>query len=201
MARGKPNEPRDASYFCGARNRAGKPCQQRAGWGTGHPRIGRCKLHGGASPIKHGLYSKVVHEQLRAKIGIAETATPIDQMIEALNLQTALAMEYIGRFGPDIKLTGKDLGLLSDLLEKISRIGERIYRVRQLEAMTMTEGLALIEEFGRLAEKYLDTDEAREAFAADVRALLYRIGGRESETQAIGLALPQGANRAADNTR
>lgn len=29
---------------------AGKLCGQRAGWGTDHPGIGRCKKHGGASP-------------------------------------------------------------------------------------------------------------------------------------------------------
>lgn len=34
---------------CGAKTRAGTPCQQRAGWGTNHVGSGRCKLHGGKS--------------------------------------------------------------------------------------------------------------------------------------------------------
>ena len=35
---------------CGAKTRAGAPCGRPAGWGTGHPGIGRCKLHGGSTP-------------------------------------------------------------------------------------------------------------------------------------------------------
>lgn len=35
--------------ICGAKTRAGTPCQQRAGWGTNHVGKGRCKLHGGKS--------------------------------------------------------------------------------------------------------------------------------------------------------
>lgn len=35
---------------CGARARTGKPCGRPAGWGTSHPGIGSCKLHGGSTP-------------------------------------------------------------------------------------------------------------------------------------------------------
>jgi hypothetical protein len=36
---------------CGAKLRKrDKTCQQVAGWGTGHPGVGRCRLHGGSSP-------------------------------------------------------------------------------------------------------------------------------------------------------
>ncbi len=49
---------------CGAETNkefnGGRPCQKRAGSGTAHPGIGRCKLHGGNNRIKHGLYSKVM---------------------------------------------------------------------------------------------------------------------------------------------
>jgi uncharacterized protein YjcR len=39
----------DDRNICGAKTRAGTPCQQKAGWGTNHVGEGRCKLHGGAS--------------------------------------------------------------------------------------------------------------------------------------------------------
>jgi hypothetical protein len=52
------------SPYCGARKRQpaypGETCRRPAGWGTWHPKIGRCKLHGGARRYKHGLYSRVV---------------------------------------------------------------------------------------------------------------------------------------------
>jgi hypothetical protein len=51
---------------CGARKRQpkhpGERCARPAGWGTEHLGFGRCKLHGGATPYKHGFYSKVVRE-------------------------------------------------------------------------------------------------------------------------------------------
>jgi hypothetical protein len=59
----KPHDP----FYCGAKNRQGDPCRQRAGWGTDHLGSGRCKLHGGRSSgppkgtqnaLKHGLYTK-----------------------------------------------------------------------------------------------------------------------------------------------
>jgi hypothetical protein len=34
-------------------------CRRRAGHQTGHAEMGRCRLHGGATPIKTGRYSKL----------------------------------------------------------------------------------------------------------------------------------------------
>ena len=56
-------EPHDTT-ICRPRKRqpryAGERCARPAGWGTEHLGFGRCKLHGGATPYKHGRYSKVV---------------------------------------------------------------------------------------------------------------------------------------------
>lgn len=58
-------EPHDSRY-CGARKRQpahpGERCRRPAGWGTEHPGWGRCKLHGGSTPYRHGRYSRVVRE-------------------------------------------------------------------------------------------------------------------------------------------
>jgi hypothetical protein len=43
-------DPKSGGGRCGARRKSGGTCQYRAGWGTGHPGVGRCKFHGGASP-------------------------------------------------------------------------------------------------------------------------------------------------------
>lgn len=44
------NQVHDKNYsICGAKTRKGTPCLRPAGWGTNHPGIGRCKLHGGSS--------------------------------------------------------------------------------------------------------------------------------------------------------
>jgi hypothetical protein len=54
--------------YCGARKRQpthpGETCRRPAGWGTWHPGVGRCKLHGGARRYKHGRFSKVARDHL-----------------------------------------------------------------------------------------------------------------------------------------
>ena len=50
---------------CGARARStGGRCRKPAGWGTDHNGVGRCRLHGGATPIRSGKYSKVTRYSL-----------------------------------------------------------------------------------------------------------------------------------------
>ena len=51
----EPGQPGNAQTFrvCGGKTRqetSAPLCQRPAGWGTSHPGMGRCKLHGGASP-------------------------------------------------------------------------------------------------------------------------------------------------------
>ena len=43
---------------CGAKTRDGTPCAHPAGWGTDHPGVGRCKLHGGSTSRPPGLESR-----------------------------------------------------------------------------------------------------------------------------------------------
>ena len=67
MTASRPLDPLDTP-LCGARKRQprypGETCARPSGWGTEHPGYGRCKLHGGATPYKHGRYSKVVRQFL-----------------------------------------------------------------------------------------------------------------------------------------
>lgn len=64
-------QPYDSRY-CEARKRQpaypGETCRRPSGWGTWHPGVGRCKLHGGARRYKHGRYSRVVREHLMPSV-------------------------------------------------------------------------------------------------------------------------------------
>jgi hypothetical protein len=56
----------DSLPRCGAKTRAGTPCKR-----PGRKSNGRCRLHGGATPIKHGRYSKASvakRRQVRATV-------------------------------------------------------------------------------------------------------------------------------------
>ncbi len=72
-------QPHDDYPRCGAKNRAGMPCQQKAGWGTDHVGYGRCKLHGGKNSgapkgnqnaFKHGMRSQFHVEQRKHIMGL-----------------------------------------------------------------------------------------------------------------------------------
>lgn len=85
--------------FGGVSRQTGKLCQQPAGFRTDHPGTGKCTFHGGSSPIKHGLYSKIqrprvleIQQQLEKDIkdGIHD---PFDLVPEA-TLVRALTRYY-----------------------------------------------------------------------------------------------------------
>lgn len=121
---------------CGARTRAGTPCQLPAGWGTDHPGSGRCKLHGGASPgppkgnrnaVKHGLYEQVIRERL----------TPEEQaLFDAVTTDVDLTQELrILRF--------KLLRLLEPVVRKVAVATPEGSEVVALEVDEVTKAYAI----------------------------------------------------------
>lgn len=87
---------------CGARvkSRPGGTCEQPAGWGTNHVGTGRCKLHGGATPIKTGRCSEIYKQLPRIGERIAEfleADDPLDLRRELATLR-ALLTDYIERY-------------------------------------------------------------------------------------------------------
>lgn len=95
-----PNLPKahDGGTTCGARKRQGPGvCKQVAGWGTDHVGAGRCKLHGGATPIKHGLRSTIERPDIRQLVEhYLADPDPLNLMPELAKLR-ALADNYINR--------------------------------------------------------------------------------------------------------
>ncbi len=66
MARPKDKTPN----YCGADKRSGEgTCTRGAGWGTDHPGLGHCKLHGGSTP--NGI-------MFAAQMEVAVMGAPID---------------------------------------------------------------------------------------------------------------------------
>lgn len=86
---------------CGAATRGerrGAPCQRPAGWGTDHPGQGRCKLHGGSNPIRHGRYSKIDRPRISDLIESFEgDPYPLDLLPEVVLLR-ALLVDFISRY-------------------------------------------------------------------------------------------------------
>ena len=84
---------------CGALKRQGPgSCTQAAGWGTDHAGQGRCKLHGGATPIASGRYSTITRQSIRELQEFhAKQPNPLGTD-EEIALVRALLTDYINRY-------------------------------------------------------------------------------------------------------
>lgn len=83
---------------CGAKTRGGGLCRKGSGWGTDHPGQGRCKLHGGATPIRHGRYSTIRRPEIRALIEKHEADPDPLNVLPELAAARALFQDFIERY-------------------------------------------------------------------------------------------------------
>lgn len=171
--------------ICGARTRRGSLCQQPAGWGTEHPREGRCKLHGGATPRgldspnwKHGLYSKYLPENINNKVQAFLEADPLE-LVSEMALLRALLAEYISRFDAS-KPTGRDIVLLADLAERVGKFSERINKMRNESALTGAEMAYLAARVADIVVRYIDDPDEQRAFVQDLIGVMGRNGALEA---------------------
>jgi nucleotide-binding universal stress UspA family protein len=94
----RPKPYRSADPKCGAKTKSGRPCQNTAGKKTDHVGEGRCWLHGGATPIKHGRYSVIQRQNIKERIAQFESdADPLNLLPEVLLLR-ALTADLIDRY-------------------------------------------------------------------------------------------------------
>lgn len=87
--------------LCGAKTRpsAKHPtCVKPAGWGTDHAGEGRCKFHGGATPVKSGRYSTVTRTELRTLIEHYEADPNPLNVLPELALARASLVDYVNRY-------------------------------------------------------------------------------------------------------
>lgn len=123
-----------ATTTCRAHARtSGKPCRQPAGHGTDHPGEGRCKLHGGASPIRHGRYSTVKRKAIAELIAKHEADPELLNVLSELALLRALLSDFLSRFDP---AKGADRESAAGLVDAISKVVARIEKARAANAVT-----------------------------------------------------------------
>ena len=79
-----PLEPADGK--CGAKTRQGRPCKRKAGAGTGHPGIGRCANHLGAT--KRHETTAAIHLAKRelSVMGQPLPIHPIDAILQCVSI-------------------------------------------------------------------------------------------------------------------
>jgi hypothetical protein len=158
----KPIKPK-----CGAKTRKGHPCTHGAGQKTDHVGQGKCWLHGGRSPVKHGLYSTIKNQKLLEHIKLIEEsgADPMD-MLPEVKLMRAMMWEYINRF-EGIEPMGEQLELASNLMDKAGRMIERIHKIKQTSAVTWEAVQMLLERMAFVLLKHIQDHDVVEAIKRD----------------------------------
>jgi hypothetical protein len=120
--------------ICGAKTRAGTPCKKPAGWGTNHKGIGKCKLHGGATPIKHGLYSKYTNHRLGDMIDKLSDDDELLNLRKTIALQQSLIIDILNKVEDEsLTLTPRLSKTLSDIGDKLGKNIERRQKVEEGE--------------------------------------------------------------------
>jgi hypothetical protein len=168
MKKRTTRKARQAFPNCGGlkRDGSGDLCTRPAGWGTDHPGTGKCKLHGGAALIKHGLHSEVMTVSLFDRIAQhAQNPDPLNLLPELAKLRglTDDLMERwesiygvdgallawhesfqvrLGKDGEEIPTAPKprqliDFSSLGTLLDQIGKMADRIHKHRMDESLTM----------------------------------------------------------------
>jgi hypothetical protein len=70
---------------CGAKRKKGGKCTMAAGWGTSHPGIGACKLHGGSMPNHVRSAAK---QEMRNLLGTPREVTPEQAILDCIRIRS-----------------------------------------------------------------------------------------------------------------
>ena len=171
---------------CGAKTRAGTPCQRPAGWGTDHAGEGRCKLHGGSSLKTHGRYSANTSTSVKLILEELEEE-PLEQQLDVLpeaRMIRALAQDFIDRFNQtkDALLEWNameyvvaeteqrkarpqrlpELHEAASLLESASRVVEKIHKKEAQNAISRKDFYRVMAEMGRVVETMVEDSDVKD---------------------------------------
>ena len=158
----------EPNYFCRARNtKRGKYCRSRAGTGTSHTGVGRCKKHGGLKRagddrVTSGKRSAVKRQQLGELIAQErQRVDPLDLSGELATLR-ALVADLRDR-NPDAADHDSEV----KLAESIGRMVERIERIRSQNAISRPELNRIMHELWRAVDGRIADETVKGAIRDD----------------------------------
>lgn len=106
MTAATSNNGRDKGRYCGAKKRQSEgTCTRPAGWGTEHPGIGRCKLHGGKTPDHNKAANVIKAERAVATYGLPRAIAPDQALLEEVH-RTAGHVAWLHQLIGNLEQTG-----------------------------------------------------------------------------------------------
>lgn len=91
----------EPNWYCrGWNGKREKYCKLRAGFRTDHKGVGRCYLHGGTQPIKHGLYESITRPRIAQLVAKYEAMSDEEALRTFPELAAARALftDWIERY-------------------------------------------------------------------------------------------------------
>lgn len=96
---------------CGGPRKKGQgPCTRPAGWGTPHPGVGRCKLHGGCTPSHVTAGQRELARQAMETYGRPVDTNPVDALLDEVRWtagHVAYLRERVQELEQDALIWGK----------------------------------------------------------------------------------------------
>jgi hypothetical protein len=190
----------DPNFFCRARNvKREKYCRARAGQGTDHLGSGRCKNHGGSTPIVHGRYSEVVRGTLGEHLDRLELESDqekLDILPEAAMLR-GLTLDLSERWTQYVNgiiaynqqeaadanaeerrpkyLSPPNILDLADLVKKTAEIVNMVHKQRSTNAISIRDFqrlmVSMATSVGEMAEKHLMRHAGQDRIDVFLKAL------------------------------
>jgi hypothetical protein len=152
----------EPNYFCRGWNaKSEKYCRAKAGQGTTHPGVGRCKFHGGLQDgdgrLTNGARSVVKKSTLRALVEQEKGRTDPLDLTEELAILRALRQQLLAGDDDDQVNTAA----AQQLLDGAGRMVERIERIRSQNAISRPELNRIMQEMWRAVDGFVTDDEVK----------------------------------------
>jgi len=167
--------------FCGAKNRSGGACRNPAGKGTDHLGSGKCRNHGGSTPITTGRYSLVKRDDLRSLAEQYEKGPDPLNLLPDLAMCRAILHDFIERYdawreafldwhasftaddeGHPVSAKPRQVLDLSDARNTILAIAKIVETIERIRGnISRTDLLRVMAEMGRVVEHFVDDETVR----------------------------------------
>jgi len=154
-------------------------CKSIAGRGTNHAGQGRCKNHGGATPIKKGIYSKIEREEISQLIEHFENLEDPLDLAPEVAMARAFLTKFVNKYEDIVdalldwhflyELEGKEpkgrppvlpsQQRIIMLLDTISKIVKRIQEIKSDHTITRKDLFRILGEMGRVVESEVEPEQ------------------------------------------
>lgn len=131
---------------------------------------GRCRMHGGKTPIKHGLYSKAAPIYLKERIDRFLQDPKLADMNQQLALTVSVIDELLERLKEaDLNLNNETRFLLFKFIDLATKITERKAKLEALNTITPKHIHMILEQTASIIKRHVKDRDILSAIANDLR--------------------------------